>query len=306
MFLPHADRLHFSLHIPTFIQDATRPPDDLLRPHECLTSTIALWALCIMGPEAEYDVLESHYLKTSLDALPSAHSSAEGRYRIHAIQTELLLALYFLNDSRVVEGRYHLAAATSGILACNLNRIPASQDLPTTVAPAGLLASLSIDILPHLALGSPQTSLELGERINLFWNAYALDRCWSVPLGLPSAQVDQYSGSTIKLPGPRPLDVYQNVSRAIYMTCFAKSNSCPQLTIDEILSSAELSIYTVFEGSVDLNHLLAQPSSSYVAFVIASALFENATRVACSRNLNGKEPWKISCPSLDRNSCPIG
>ena len=61
-----------------------------------------------MDLNAEYEVHESHYLKASRDSLATGHSSANGRHRVHAIQAEILIALYLLNDSRIMEGRYHL------------------------------------------------------------------------------------------------------------------------------------------------------------------------------------------------------
>ncbi|EJD07973.1 uncharacterized protein FOMMEDRAFT_150592 [Fomitiporia mediterranea MF3/22] len=258
VFLPHASRLHFSFHVPTFIQDSACPEDDSLRPHRCLLSAVALWALCIMGPDGEYSEYESRHLKLSLDALPTAHSSNAGRHRIQAIQTEVLLALYFFNDSRIVEGRYHLSAASTAVVVCGLHRLLASQDAPSSPTTLGSF--------PGLVLDMPRNALDLGERINLFWAVYALVRCWGVALGSPPTIPDGPAQDVaIKSPIPKALDKYQNVS------------------VDEILSAEGFLVTSFFDGSADYS-ILTQPSSSRVAFVIATALFERATRIANSQS----------------------
>ncbi|KAL5504749.1 hypothetical protein ACEPAH_7412 [Sanghuangporus vaninii] len=267
-FLPQARRLHFVLHVPRLLHDLTRRVHDPLRPHESLTSVIALWALRIMSPNAEYDAREIHLLNVSRDSLSAGHTSAISRHRMQAIQAEILLALYLFNDARVMEGRYHLSAAGTGVLACGLHRISDHQRSPTSQ-----ISLSGLGVGGMLVMDPPQDAIELGERINLFWSVYALDRCWSVALGSAPAIPDHpISGTTVRSPTPLHLDI------------------CNNLSINEIMSSGELSVRAFLDGSADFS-IFEHPSSSVVAFVVATALFEGATRTAADQLTHGK--WHI-------------
>ena len=172
-----------------------------------------------MGPNAEYEVHESHYLKESRDSLATGHSSANGRHRIQAIQAEILIALYLLNDGRIIEGRYHLTAAGTGVLACGLHRISAHQRPPTSLVP---LSGLGTTGMQQLVLDQPKDSIELGERVNLFWSVYALDRCWSVALGCAPVIPDYpVSGATVRSPIPISLDNCNHVRSPLSPFCSA-------------------------------------------------------------------------------------
>ncbi|KAL5512593.1 hypothetical protein ACEPAG_3246 [Sanghuangporus baumii] len=266
IFLPQARRLHFVLHVPRLLHGMTQHAHDPLRPHKSLTSAIALWALRIMGPNAEHDAHESHLLNVSRDSLSAGHSSAVSRHRMQAIQAEILLALYLFNDARIMEGRYHLVAAGTGVLACGLHRISDHRRNPTSSIPLSGVGEI-------LVLDPPQDAIELGERINLFWSVYALDRCWSVVLGSAPVLPDHpISGATVRSPMPLHLDI------------------CNNLSINEIMGSGELSVCAFFDGSADFS-IFEHPSSSVVAFVVATALFEGATRAAADHLAHGM--WHI-------------
>ncbi|KAL5483123.1 hypothetical protein ACEPAI_8352 [Sanghuangporus weigelae] len=276
-FLSQARRLHFVLHASRLLHDLNRHVHDPLRPHESLTSSIALWALRIMGPNAEYDAHESHLLNVSRDSLSAGHSSAVGRHRTQAIQAEILLALYLFNDARVMEGRYHLVAAGTGVLACGLHRI--SDHLQNPTSPISL-SGLGVGEI--LVLDPPQDAIELGERINLFWSVYALDRCWSVALGSAPVIPDHpISGTAVHSPMPLHLDI------------------CNNLSVDEIMSSGELSVRAFFDGSADFS-IFEHPSSSVVAFVVAAALFERATRAAADQLAHGMWHIKLDYQVIER------
>ncbi|KAL5532066.1 hypothetical protein ACEPAF_5630 [Sanghuangporus sanghuang] len=92
-----------------------------------------------------------------------------------------------------------------------------------------------------LVLDPPQDATDLGERIILLPR-----RCWSVALGSAPAIADHpISGTT--------------------------------LSIIEFMSSEELSVRAFLDGSADFS-IFEHASSSLVAFVVATALFEGETR----------------------------
>lgn len=76
----------------------------------------------------------------------------------------------------------------------------------------------------------------------------------------------------------------------------SRSEERSQSSVNEIIGSAELSVRDFLNGSADYL-ILAQSSSTYLAFVIAAALFENATRVAGRQSSSGARSWINSDPS---------
>ena len=63
-----------------------------------------------------------------------------------------------------------------------------------------------------LEIESPQDSIELGERILVFWQAFILDRCLSVALKRPVCIVDDEAyASQIDTPWPIEIEEYESV-----------------------------------------------------------------------------------------------
>ncbi len=119
------------------------------------------------------------------------------------MQAEVLLANYFFNANRQLEGVYHTNAAVSIAMASKLH----------TIRSAG--RSRSGDSSTY-RLPPPADALEEGERINGFWTVFTLDRCWAIASGSPPAFTDdEATGTQIDTPWPMDLPMYQSVSISV-------------------------------------------------------------------------------------------
>ena len=226
IFLSHSSRLGFSFHIPRFRKRiAVSTQTTLNRPHDALLATIALWAICISrnnwtGPGVAE--VEQFILAHTLHAVPTALAAASASpgagclsERIDFIQAEVLLALYFFCQGRLLEGRYHASAAMSSVViwkmhVCPLRTLSGQPPEYNVSSMAGLSPTTSSNME-----ALPRDAIELGERINLFWSAYVLDRCWSVALDSPSVLAydngEPGRGTSITTQLPRSLEWYEKV-----------------------------------------------------------------------------------------------
>ena len=138
--------------------------------------------------------------------------------RIHAIQAEVLLSQYFYTLGRFLEGQYHANAAVSLALSSGLHRIhPRSTSasgadvVDTALVPRGGNTGL-------FDLSSPQDAIELGERINVFWAVFTIDKCWAAAMNVPSLIGDSRSSvstaqhARIDTPWPLDTEEYEVVS----------------------------------------------------------------------------------------------
>lgn len=235
IFLSHSSRLGFALHIPRFLQriplsSSTSSHYPSPRPHEALLSTISLWAICLSRGNwtgADISEVEQFVLARALQNVPAALASASvgdgATERVDFVQAEVLLALYFFCEGRLLEGRYHASAATSAALSWGMHQIGSEGGRGSAEVRGMSMAGLSL-VMSNLEMARPRDAIELGERINVFWSAYVLDRCWSVALDSPSVLVEEGSeagtgkGIRITTPLPMLLESYDGVSRA--RSCF--------------------------------------------------------------------------------------
>lgn len=128
--------------------------------------------------------------------------------RIHAIQAEVLLAQYFYSLGRFLEGQYHANAAVSLALSSGLHRI---YPRPTSTASASDNNSSSSSGSGLFDLTPPRDAIELGERVNVFWAVFTIDRCWAAAIGVPSLLSDSTS-ARIDTPWPLDTEEYEVVS----------------------------------------------------------------------------------------------
>lgn len=204
VFLPHACRLGFALHIPTFLQSVALPQGHPSRPHPCLLDMISLWALRL-SQSPDFIAHEPRYLSNALSTMPSALGSTNALHRIQFVQAEVLLALYFFCDGRLLEGRYHAAAAMTAAVSCRFHQI---GDQPTDLRGTATIVISGND----LQMPPPRSAIELGERISIFWSAFILDRCWSVALGCPPSLLDDSPpASGITTPLQMKMEEYESV-----------------------------------------------------------------------------------------------
>ena len=144
---------------------------------------------------------------------------ALSRQRISAIQAEVLLARYFFNLGRLLEGRFHANAAVSLAISCGMHRITFGPQEPTSPSSSpsgiGVLSSAS-SAAGMFDLSSSRDPVELGERVRLFWEVYILDRSWSVALESPCVLTDDSeSDIQIDTPWPREMNEYEQVHQQL-------------------------------------------------------------------------------------------
>ncbi|KLO17705.1 hypothetical protein SCHPADRAFT_936895 [Schizopora paradoxa] len=253
IFAPHASRLGFSLNVPNFLASVAKPTGDPTRPHSGLVDVITLWALRL-AQIPDFIVHEPAYIAKALESLPLAVGSDSPAHQLQLVQAEVLLALYFFCDGRLLEGRYHASAAMSSAMSYHLHKIGAPPASPTTAMAGLLLVGNTAGMTPA------QDAIELGERINVFWSAYLLDRCWSVALGSPPSLLDERPPSlTISSPLPRLMEEYASME------------------IDHITEDGQ-SLCDFMNGSADYSNI-GNRSTVHLCLVVAGALFERATRL---------------------------
>ncbi|KII91885.1 hypothetical protein PLICRDRAFT_38761 [Plicaturopsis crispa FD-325 SS-3] len=208
VFLSYADELNFCLNIPLFREEAllTLPLGHHFRPSPAVLSVVYLWGVRLAGN----DFLGAHehiFLARALHQTAESLAGDHPRKIVHAVQAEVLLAQYFFWDGRFLEGKYHSSAAAALAFSCGLHKI--RSDLPEEARTGG---SVSIDLLGNsdFELPPPRDAVEEGERINVFWAVFVLDKCWSATLGWPSSILDRGAGAVARIdtPWPRTMDEY--------------------------------------------------------------------------------------------------
>ncbi|KAJ6530387.1 Zn(2)-Cys(6) binuclear cluster domain-containing protein [Mycena vulgaris] len=191
-FLHHSSQFGFFLNIHNFREAALGRSGQ--RPAAVLLDVVYLWAIHLSGSE-EFTAYEAGYLsqalRTGVDALSGTHPNAV----LHTIQAAVLLAHYFLRNTRLLEGKYHLSAAVSLVISSGLHRIR-SADSYAVGGPLGPAFH---------ALAPPRDAIEEGERINAFWTVLTLNNCWTTADGSPSNI--SYTVPDARIDTPWPLDI---------------------------------------------------------------------------------------------------
>ena len=284
-----------------------------MRPHPSLLDVVSLWALRL-SQRPELVAQEPQYLERILLTMPSALGSANPLHRVQFIQAEILLALYFFCDGRLLEGRYHAAAAVTAAMSCRFHQIgereraaaPVSSSSSSTPGSASTNFAVTTS---DLMMPPARSAIELGERIRVFWSAFLLDRCWSVALGCPPSLLDEHPPAmSISTPLPRMADDYENVSSSYDITNSLRFDFMPtkQMSFEQILNSNP-PIGAFLRGAVNLS-LANQASQVSLTEVVAAGLFERATRLIGSRPSDGEyqRDDSLLCPfppSITPHTC---
>ena len=194
-FLPNASQFGFFLNMSLFRRSSALPfpLGHPYRPSPALLSTVYLWGLHLSHSDALRDH-ESIFRSRALQRTSSALSGTHPRMFLHALQAEILLASYFFRNGRFLEGKYHMSAAASLTISGGLNGIRRDSSYA-----ADVVGDRSPSLPP------PNDAVDEGERINGFWAALILDKCWSVALSSPSNFTDDESLGT-RIDTPWPLD----------------------------------------------------------------------------------------------------
>ena len=202
--LSNASQFGFFLNIPLFRSSFVLPfplghPS---RPSPALLSAVYLWGLHLSRSNTLREH-ESDFLSRALRCASNALSGTHPQKFLHALQAEILLAYYFFRNGRFLEGKYHCSAAASLAISGGLNKIR-----------SGRTPSPTVDFVRTRcpALPPPRDAVDEGERINGFWAALILDKCWSVALGSPSNFTDDETlGTRVDTPWPLDYSVYEQV-----------------------------------------------------------------------------------------------
>ncbi|KAF5388612.1 hypothetical protein D9757_004640 [Collybiopsis confluens] len=204
IFLPHAMDVGFFLNVSRFRNSALLelPLGHYSRPCTGLLSTVYLMGVHLSGDPNNQETV---YLSRALTHTANMLSSSHPHRILHAIQAEILLAVYFLRTGRILEGKYHLSASVSLTLGAQLHKTRGlPSNTPATVSPLHQFYRGS-------SLAPPNDSIEEGERINAFWMAYTLSNCWGVAAGTLSSSVFESHSSSIDAPWPLDMEDYEQV-----------------------------------------------------------------------------------------------
>lgn len=164
--------------------------------HPALMNAIYLWACFVSRPEPLCQQ-EEHFLALALDAHRDGLRHTDKL--VDVIQASCLLSMYFLVNGRILEGSYHLSAASALAVQCRMH-IGISNGQASS-------ANEGFDLKPT------KTDYREGERILAFWQVYNLDRCWSVVLRKPPIIPDGPDAwSSITCPWPQDMADYDAVS----------------------------------------------------------------------------------------------
>ncbi|KAF7366014.1 Fungal-trans domain-containing protein [Mycena venus] len=191
-FLHHSSQFGFFLNVQNFQEAAMGRTG--VRPTAVLLDVVNLWAIHLSS--GDFTAYEASYLskalRTSVDALSGAHNHIT---ILHSIQAEVLLSLYFLRNTRFLEGKYHLSAAVSLVISSGLHRIR-SADSGAAGGPLGPA---------FRRLPPPLDAMEEYERINAFWTVLTINNCWTTADGSPSNI--SYTVPDARIDTPWPADI---------------------------------------------------------------------------------------------------
>ncbi|TDL15046.1 hypothetical protein BD410DRAFT_832822 [Rickenella mellea] len=178
LVISYSRQLGFAMNKDRFLATLALSPADPNYPSPALLHSVYLWGLCILNCEQFFN-LERRSLEKAKLYVADALNSRDPKTRFQALQAEILLAQYFFCAGRPLEGRYHTGAASSLALSSGLQYIRGV--IPPNALTPDLVGSISAFEFPP-----PRDAIEEGERINIFWVTYNVDRCWSVAMDRPA------------------------------------------------------------------------------------------------------------------------
>ncbi|KAJ7583651.1 Zn(2)-Cys(6) binuclear cluster domain-containing protein [Mycena floridula] len=200
-FLDHCSELGFFLDITRF-RDAALGTVNPRNLSSALLNSIYLWG-AHLSPEIELYGAQSNFASRAMQSTAQALSSDQPSGIIQCIQAEVLLALYFFRNAKIVQGKYHTSAAVSLVLSASLHKIgtpePSSSD-SLLFSPQGSV------------LGLPADDVEADERIKAFWTVVILNNCWTTADSSPS-NISYGDPSRVDSPWPGEIQVEPHAPR---------------------------------------------------------------------------------------------
>ena len=186
-FLPYSSEFGFFLNAARFKSAMllALPIGHSSRPAPPLIFAVSLCGIYISRQANSY-LLEERYRRLAVEATCSNLSGSHPVKILHGIQAEVLLAYYFIANSRYPEARYHIAAAVSMSIYAGLHKI--GPPITTVLLP-------------------PRDSIEEGERIIGIWSVLILDRSLAISLGEAPQMIFPSDDPSSKFETPWPLDM---------------------------------------------------------------------------------------------------
>ncbi|KAI0653295.1 hypothetical protein C8Q70DRAFT_1093661 [Cubamyces menziesii] len=275
-FVQHATEFGFFLHIHRFLDKVFSSGSSHSNSLRILLNVIYLIGAKLSN-NPQVQAQEQAYLTRALQHLPTALPE-DPRGAIYVMQAEVILANYFFNNKRQLEGVYHTNAAVSIAMAAKLHMIRSARRSRTAADPS------------TYRLPAPVDTLEEGERINGFWTVFILDRCWAVASGsAPAFTDDESNGTQIDTPWPMDLVMYQSHP---FPNDFRTTK-----TVQTFISGVDA------DANIAQQSMLAMQAK-------AAIMYEGATRLASRYNPSSQatflsldnriERFKQALPRIDR------
>lgn len=126
---------------------------------------------------------ENVFLRRTLQHLPQALSNPT--HVMYTIQTEILLAYYFFESDRLLEGQQHVSGALSLARLCKLHKFGPGPNAVNSLLPA------------------PEDATVEQERINAWWQLFALEKAWTTASDTSSLITERGADNVIDTPWPR-------------------------------------------------------------------------------------------------------
>lgn len=209
--------------------------------HSVLQYAVLLWASLLMrgtpldAYERTFLSLTQSSLADALNVSQQASMQTEAGIQtvtpaiaaIDALQASVILSRYFFACARLTEASYHASAAADLAVQWGLHQLSGSG-----INSYGL-GSLEGDnaSTSALHLAPPTDTIELGERICVFWQVFVLDRLLSVALRRPPCIIDDDCIETrVDSPWPEDPEEYGNV-RSCCASAFDRNLTAPILCL---------------------------------------------------------------------------
>ncbi|KDQ18711.1 hypothetical protein BOTBODRAFT_171495 [Botryobasidium botryosum FD-172 SS1] len=209
IFHPHWPQCAIDLYLPRFLNSLDLPYGQ--GPHPALLNVMYLLA-CHFSPSLSRH--EPVFLRRVQEAL--SRSLQEGDRLSDFVLTSSLLSRYFAAKARMLEAHLMASTAMRFAMACGLHQIssrvwePAEATGLIVSIPSGTLSlvpSTSMDAHTWL-LPPPRDTIELGERINIFWCAFVVDRAVCIGGRLPFSIRDEEISTVWPMPIEQFVTVY--------------------------------------------------------------------------------------------------
>lgn len=209
-FLSECDRFGFFLNHDHF-RDMFLLPLPIghhSRPSPALVNTVYLWSVHL-SPSSYTPLQESTYLQSALRYLSTDLSGSHPQKIVHAIQTEILLSYFYLQNGKVLQGNYHANAALSLSLSAGLHRIRFPGILSEEEERDGTLGPLELTLPP------PIDTIEEVQRINAFWGVVILNNYW-ITIQESRYMFYDLTDSGVDTPWPMDLSDYETAGIHVF------------------------------------------------------------------------------------------